>query len=919
MKKIVILLCVLLVLLCTTASAEISLDFSFQTDGRWEDHADVDLSNRDRWTDTIYTDPQAVNNDLPMLVPTYSNTGISSGWSEDRTVFVSDWGHVLLGFVGLEPGEYRVALFVPQANGGTGVEYNTMECREKDELTYAFCGAVSSYPGVFEDVTLVVTGNGEVYEHTFDVQVQNEEEYMIEYHQDGARDGLYYQSWSFASAIRKGGRIDYEDFVKPDSGISISNPLTGDVYTGYEGEMHMSSYISLDRVYSWEENWEFGVDYSLTNLTTGQVIASERTGAGRGDNGKFSYLVLDVELPEVWDEGEYQLSVEVFRSVYDAEQGQSVDKVSLGTDTVNFFLEKEFDPRPIYAKYTHDDLRFNLNHGWNAAWNEDYTYLTLTDAPNLHFEIMGMKPGVTYRCALIGKTVSGEEFCCPLSFEAESATKNTSDGWVNISYQSGVYTDLTLMAYGGGEFIAYTFDCEVKLPAESEQVGVGNIFGSYEDRDYFGWVSEYNEEIPQPQSGYAIYMPENCIFTGYTGNVLSVPYIFSEEYSGLSNISMTLTEEATGKVIKEANYEIDVTESHEWNLGLIIYEDFAPGAYILHTSSNGQEMERRIILQKERTPNEIYAEYWAKRLAVPKYSAQGVIVYSNEENSIIPEIRDYLASMSRFDTDMFNQFLRYGYAPVEGMMNSFALHSPNVAESEKTIDQEDLLFTANWLLRDVYSFQLNDMKYYSDARIIDQDALHTFFGDSWKEMAALDHATGMAMASDGTAYTWMPVYYADEQGGFANDELYLFVYVLHRGADSAYLDATGFFNPEFYNEYHTTQLLITDQKVVAGMLNKLNGINTALGEMEDTTKYTTLHHGDEGEFVRRLQKQLRKMGYLTTSVDAVFSNPVKDAVLAWQKDMGLQQTGSVTAEMQRMLHDSTEDRQLLMTWLDGHQ
>lgn len=926
-QKIVFLVCILFTLLSSPASAEISLDFSQQTNGVWDYHEDADISKRHTWTDQIYTDEKVINADLPMLVPPKDADMVFAGWNEDRTVYVAQCETIDFAITGLEPDAvYRVAFFVPQGDGGTGedhikIDYQNMAKNSNGTNIWYASVDISCYTGIYKDITIVITGNGEVYTHTFDLQIQNVYDWRIDERANGVLNGVYYGTGYVAQYEPKGGTFHSEQFqfTRPSTGIAISAPMEGDIYTGYRSISILPCAIALSNLYSLGEHLQFIVNYTLVETAAGQIVTQNETNVGLWSNDTLSFVDPSIILSSALNEGEYQLNVEVFVKNWIPELSQYGELTSLGTDSVNFHIEQEFDPTEIYAQYIHDDLRFNLNYGWNASWNADYTHLTLTDAPSLHFELLGMKPGVTYRLALMGKTASGEDYMFPFSWQAESKENNRGNGWVNISFQSGEYKNITLMAYSDEEFIAHTFDCTVNLLPENEREGDGIVFGIYNDCDYFTWLSEFPGEPPRPESGYTICMSENSIFSGYTGNALQVPIVFGSEYNGLSTIEFSLTEEYTGKVIKEATFNIDISENAYWNLGLIISENFSPGAYILHASSNGHETDIRIILEKEPSPGELYAEYMSKLSAMPSYSEQGVIVYKGEAYSIIPEINTYLDTMSSFDTDMFNQFLRYRYIPTQKMLSSFALISPNVAEREATIDQEDLLFTANSLLRDFYHFQLKDIKHYSEAKVLDINKMNTFFGDIWKELKGLDFATGMATSNDGTVFTWMPVYYEDEQGGFTNDELYLFVYILHQGADAAYLDATGFFNPEFYNEHHTTQLLITDQEVVASMLNKLNSINGALSTNEEMIRYSTLRLGSEGEQVRRLQKRLQKLGYLTTSVDAVFSQPVQEAVMAWQKDMGLQETGVVTVDVQQLLHDSTTYRQMLMTWLSDHQ
>jgi len=45
------------------------------------------------------------------------------------------------------------------------------------------------------------------------------------------------------------------------------------------------------------------------------------------------------------------LSIEAFEKTWDPDLHQYRNAISLGTDTVNFFIEKEFDPTEVYSQY----------------------------------------------------------------------------------------------------------------------------------------------------------------------------------------------------------------------------------------------------------------------------------------------------------------------------------------------------------------------------------------------------------------------------------------------------------------------------------------------------------------------------------------------------------------------------------------
>lgn len=886
-------------------STTISLDFAEQTDGCWEFYTDLDSQASGTWADQIYTDTYVIRGQMPKLVPADGQKVVSGGWSEDRTVYISQDGSVQLYATGLMPQiVYRTALFVPQSDGGTAVCYSSAVCQENEGRTLVAVADISCVPGMYEGLTLVITGNGELYTHTFDVQIQNVADQHIQDRNNGRWNGLYYDTEyeSVAAYLRKDGPVTGEAIKKPRSGVAISAPLKKDIYTGYDGARLLQCVIALDQSYAPEEAFE--VAYTLTEVETEQTVAQNRCAAGLNELGEFSCLTADILLPEALNAGEYHLSVEVFR--LSGGQQENGEPLPMGDDTVRFFLRKEYDLSALYSQYICRELQFDLNGGDNQLHNEEATYLTLHDT-KLWYRLKGAEPGVTYRCALIGETESGEDFCFPFTLTADAEQDDGCAGG-ELSYfdRSGVYRNVTILACGNGEMASHTFACEVLLPQDQTESEETSSFG----RHYvsgFRWVSEYPENPPRPEKGYIVNIPEGSVLSGYEECYLSILFAFSPDYTEKHTVHVRLTEEATGRHIWDADMTVWFDESgYSWQS--VKVGDFTPGAYILQTSADGLQTETRIFLEKEASPIKMFEAY---RAGV----TPGMNIYENAKTRIIPAIREYLDSMQSVDTDVFNQFLRYRYAPGQGMMGSFALTSPNVPEREKTIDQEDLLFTANWLVRDFYRFQLKDMKHYSDAQVIDLDAMDAFFGDTWKELKALDYAAGTGMDRDGTVYIWLPVYYENAQGGFEKDELYLFVYILYQEPDADYLDGTGYFNAELYNDYHTTQLLITDQTVVAELLSALNRADTALYKPGDETGYPVLQQGSEGDYVWLLQRRLQRLGYLTTSVDAVFTSSVQAAVAAWQKDMGMEESTEVTEDMQRILHDTTEARQLLMGWL----
>ena len=62
----------------------------------------------------------------------------------------------------------------------------------------------------------------------------------------------------------------------------------------------------------------------------------------------------------------------------------------------------------------------------------------------------------------------------------------------------------------------------------------------------------------------------------------------------------------------------------------------------------------------------------------------------------------------------------------------------------------------------------------------------------------------------------------------------------------------------------------------------------------DTPAWRTMQQGDEGRDVKALEHNLVKLGYDPGKVDGDYDGETVDAVLAWQEDVGWDETGSVT-------------------------
>ena len=77
-----------------------------------------------------------------------------------------------------------------------------------------------------------------------------------------------------------------------------------------------------------------------------------------------------------------------------------------------------------------------------------------------------------------------------------------------------------------------------------------------------------------------------------------------------------------------------------------------------------------------------------------------------------------------------------------------------------------------------------------------------------------------------------------------------------------------------------------------------SGSNTAAG-------YSTLVRGDSGDNVRRLQSRLKELGYLSGSADGSFGGQTESAVKAFQRALGLTQSGVASSSLQEKLFSSS--------------
>ena len=94
--------------------------------------------------------------------------------------------------------------------------------------------------------------------------------------------------------------------------------------------------------------------------------------------------------------------------------------------------------------------------------------------------------------------------------------------------------------------------------------------------------------------------------------------------------------------------------------------------------------------------------------------------------------------------------------------------------------------------------------------------------------------------------------------------------------------------------------------VNSATLNKLNSSSAKKAGSTSSSSNGTCKPGDSGDAVRKVQKRLIALGYLSNgSADGSYGNQTKKAVTTFQKQNGLQQTGTVNSATLNKLNSSS--------------
>lgn len=782
-------------------------------------------------------------------------------------------------------------------------------------------------PGVYENLVLAVAGNDELLSQTFTFeQKPGNEDFAPIY--GSILDGDLWVSGEFF-CFQEEERINayYDGEFSTTSPAQIIAPMQDAVYSGYPGITDLFAWIAF--------NENVSVDIQLTCIESDETVAY-----WNGFDGDPEFLNgLSLTLPEDWTPGQYML-----RLLVDQEEIQ----------TVTFTIALEEDPSPLFAavhpgeyivytleptqisgedvvlwaeadeeavnwedanwEETNRDIDLGLGFdftSFSGTWNPDQTVLT-ADSGSFSFSVHGLEPGIPYYAALLGVDVWGETFVDYINLDIYGDGQYAS-GYCSPSSLPGTYENLTLAVMGGEESIAHTFTyCVPVEDSEQDFYCIGPVFGmgfdDYLTYHYDGDNFLYNADEEPKQSGIRLPQEGTVVYGHSACGVLEVGI---EGYREAETVKMVLTDAVIGT--EYAQYE-QPSEYCDGVIRLYLTQIPSSGEYTLTLDLDGNTVDSiNIMLENAGDLSETFIALMPEQTLSPF----GV--------DISEELRTVCTDYEVIETDQFLDFARYQYdATAQDSIKSFVICMPNVKATEVETDRKDLCHTANWALKNLYLFQQRDIIFYGNQQILNLDENDFVFE---RDMRSFDFAAGRAIDDDGTVYEWLPVYFSTEDGAIYNDNVYLFVYTVMPGADTAYLDSLNYFNPEFYHEYHTSKMLITDQRMVAALLRQVQGNDCFDISQKNTACYPTLSYDEDviaassGEqwFIQNLQDRLRMLGYLEEETSSVtYDQITMEAVKAFEKAVGLEADGIADNEMQNMLFDVSAEKEQLSAWLERH-
>lgn len=540
MKRLLVLVSFLVVLLgfCVCAQAELGMNL------------EINLAYQGEWTKKddayLWTGPKS----------SYYNR---EGWLEDGSLYITSDGTFDLYISGAEEGKmYRTALFVPRSDG-----------------TYAsICNAVSGpivslgiwewnpvllEPGLYEGFVAVVTSeDGEVFEHTFDVLCDP----------DVNKEGTEYSVTpvkKFFDTEQEDARHLWDNYLfgpceliekLPPKGVNFMfADRKNVVFSGLDG----MDTLYLEFMLNKKANLKGGLHYivTLTELATGKSFS---TTGGRSwddiqrdwewieeffsrdfiDLNKYSFEI-KYELPPDWQEGEYELKIEV-------------DNV--GEDALRIQLKKEFNPIPIYQKYcpdlpmqksSDDNAEEDYEEGWN--WDSSVYY---SEQGFLHLVLYDVKPGKDYYALFQYTTPEGQTFT---QYRLMIPDGNGRYENFLITSVAGTYENIQMTVVGGGEIVmSRTFDfvAETSWNTESPR---GLVFGSDQEVkpwNYRGEERKYSLEDYQTESGFFVPYPQSGVYQVTPAEFYSIYVHLAFNGEPEENLIITLIKaEDAGKPLEE--------------------------------------------------------------------------------------------------------------------------------------------------------------------------------------------------------------------------------------------------------------------------------------------------------------------------------------------------------------------------------
>lgn len=196
-----------------------------------------------------------------------------------------------------------------------------------------------------------------------------------------------------------------------------------------------------------------------------------------------------------------------------------------------------------------------------------------------------------------------------------------------------------------------------------------------------------------------------------------------------------------------------------------------------------------------------------------------------------------------------------------------------------------------------------------DLHLMADELLALFSEDNQdKEVAStmyLYHAARGEMTTwDGSKYSWIPFSMKDEAGNLLNDEVYLYI-----GYSLPYLpEATASAYPEGKTS-EFGQFLITDQAVVNDFLKAQSDLISRYDCTEWTPHFYDLLPGLQHPEVMELQKELKDRGFYSSGVDGDYGAGTEKSVKAFQKSIGVEETGAATQDLMELLFAAPRELQ----------